>query len=175
MFTTDDSRECHNSGHLLPSDIVLEIFEWWVASEYYSKTDEGLTTWWCSTAAKQLSHVCGFWRQLALMQPSLWARFGLHIPPVTTSSTARVAHLAAAVNSMLDIWLYRSKQVPLDFSVVYVQRKGRQFHIQSFAEVKEEVQLQASLLCRLVVTAARWRTAKITLRSHGQKGNSQCP
>ncbi|KAJ7082659.1 hypothetical protein B0H15DRAFT_436315 [Mycena belliarum] len=93
------------SARKLPQDILREIFVATLPEDRYASMNH-------TESPLLVSHVCSYWRSVALSMPRLWT--SLHI----SASSANVW----VVSEHVDSWLARSGDLPLSISYVWTAR-----------------------------------------------------
>lgn len=139
----EDLQELHHQSFpfdLLPLELQVEIFSHCLPLFPHFDIDE---------APLLITRVCKAWRDLAYNTPKLWSTFEIEI---TGSGTSTPFH-DLSIMSTIQLWLERSKAVPLNVRVMHVP-VGRIPDPRS-----------AQILSLLVPEARRWKHVQFTLPS----------
>ncbi|KAK7461328.1 hypothetical protein VKT23_008507 [Stygiomarasmius scandens] len=97
----------------LPLDVISHIFDF--ECEGYGLTVSATQKDKATARTLALSHVCAFWREIALSRPSLWSR--ISIPGWRWKCQRLGARNGIEVRKLLKLYLDRSQNLPLTLNI----------------------------------------------------------
>ncbi|KAJ7162935.1 hypothetical protein C8R46DRAFT_1221736 [Mycena filopes] len=119
--------------HKLPAELLVEVFR-------YTCDDPTFDHPSTIKKVQALTHVCAYWRRVAITTPQLWT----HFPPIQLAKTPRDAFLAG-----LKEWLKRSAALPIDIYLAW-----RNAAVDS-----------AAVMSAVITAAPRWSSAYFNIPS----------